>query len=110
MALVLSVIALVLSQIAKARGWLHSRGALHVWYHLGLFAAFGLLATRTSLRPWMRLCWLGAAVLFGLGMEYGEAVRYHSTVEWIDVGTDAAGVAAGAIVGWLLSSRAARAP
>jgi hypothetical protein len=109
-ALVLSVIAMVLSQIANARGWLHSRGAMHVLYHVGLFAAFGLLATRTSIRPWMRLCWLGAAVMFGLGMEYGEAVRYHSTVEWVDVGIDTAGVAAGAIAGWLLSCRAGRAP
>ena len=107
--LALSGVAVALSQVAASRGWLHSSGSLHVWYHLTLFAGFGGLILCASARPATRMCWLAAAVLLGLGMEYGEAVRYHGTLEWADVGNDAVGVVWGAAAGWLLARRMRRA-
>jgi hypothetical protein len=41
-------------------------------------------------------------------MEVGEAIRYQFALEWVDVRTDAVGVAVGGVAGWLLTRRAAK--
>jgi hypothetical protein len=110
LALVLGIVTVLLSQISDSRVWLRSQGGLHVWYHLALFGLFGVLAICASRRATVRVGWLLAAALFGLAMEYGEATRYLFALEWIDVRTDALGVALGGLAGWLLTRRPGTAP
>ncbi len=98
----------MLSQISDSRVWLHSEGGLHVWYHLALFGVFGVLAIYASKRTSARFTWLVAAALFGLVMEYGEAIRYQFALEWTDVRTDALGVAIGGLAAWLFSAARGR--
>jgi hypothetical protein len=108
LALALVIVTILLSQISNSRGWLRSMGGLHIWYHLALFGVFGVLAIYASSRTSVRVGWIVAAVLFGLAMEYGEAIRYQFALEWPDVRTDAVGVAIGGLAGWLLTRRAAK--
>jgi len=96
-------VAVLLSQIPDSRVWLHSSGVLHVWFHLGLFVVLSLLATRISDRTSVRLTWLAALLLLGLGMEFAEAYNFSGIMEWADVRSDAIGVALGGLAGWLLS-------
>ena len=104
-AIVLGSVAFGLSQIGASRLWLHSYGDMHFVYHAALFAAFGFLAVLGSPRPWVRVCWLVVAVLIGLGIEYGEVMRFGIAMEWFDVWTDLAGLAVGALGGWVLVRR-----
>jgi len=97
----LGAAALAVSQLNVARGLLNAQSHLHVWYHLGFFAALGLLAIFSSSRPSVRIGLLLFAVLIGVAIEYGEVLRYHTDMEWYDVRTDATGIAIGAIFAWL---------
>jgi len=103
--IVLACTAFLLSLYAPDRGWLHSRGRLHIWYHLALFASLGLLAMRASVQRSERYALLIAAVLVGIGIELVEASRYGIPLEWKDIRTDIAGVILGGIAGWLLRRR-----
>ena len=100
--------AILLSLSTRGRLMLHTMGALHIWYHLALFIILGVLAVRSSAKPAVRCCLLLCAALLGLGIESLEAFRYRIPLEWYDVRTDIAGVAIGAILGWLLSRRATK--
>ncbi len=101
--LVLAAVSMVLSQVTNSRHWLHSTGRLHGWYHFLPFAVLGLLAMLSSpLRP-TRASWVLFAAMLGFAMELGEALRYGGLLEWGDVGMDAAGVAVGAVLGWVAS-------
>ncbi len=108
--LALCIVTVLLSQSIAPRVWLRSSGGLHIWYHLALFGVFGVLAICASRRASVRISWLIVAVLFGLAMEYGEAVRYQFELEWADVRTDALGVLLGGVAGWLLTRRAGKTP
>lgn len=108
LALALSIVTVLLSQISDSRVWLRSTGGLHVWYHLALFGVFGVLAIYASRRTSVRVTWLLAVVLFGFAMECGEAIRYQFALEWTDVRTDALGVAIGGVAAWLFSRRAGK--
>jgi len=99
----LSVTALALSQVDAVRGLLRTSGDLHVWYHLALYAVFGLLLMRISPRWPTRLRWLALVLAVAVVLEYGERLRYRTDMEWYDVGTDAVGIAVGAAAGWLLA-------
>jgi len=101
--MVLAAIAMVLSQFADSRHWLHTTGRLHGWYHFLPFAVLGLLAMWASPLLCVRLSWVLFAGMLGFAMELGEALRYDGVLEWHDVWMDAAGVAAGAVAGWLVS-------
>jgi hypothetical protein len=105
LAVVLACTAFLLSFSNDAKVWLHTTGRFHAAYHLALFATLGLLAMRSSTNPLKRSVFLAAAVLLGMGIEYTEAARFQSVIEWNDVRTDTAGVALGAVLGWLLSGR-----
>ncbi len=102
----LSCIAVFLSLVANSRVWFHSSGRLHIWYHVGLFALLGLLTMCISRRSSTRLVWLAVFILLGGCMEFGEAVRFHGSMEWNDVLSDTVGVVLGALAGLLISSDA----
>ena len=103
--IVLACTAFLLSLYAPDRSWLHSKGRLHVWYHLVLFATLGLLAMRASVQRSERYALLIAAVLVGIGIELVEAARFATPLEWKDIRTDLAGVVLGGIAGWWLRRR-----
>jgi hypothetical protein len=105
LAIVLACTAFLLSLYAPDRSWLHSKGRLHIWYHLALFATLGLLATRASVRRSERDALLMAAGLVGVVMEFVESSRYGGPLEWKDIGTDIFGVVLGGIAGWWLRRR-----
>jgi hypothetical protein len=105
LALAVTCCAILLSLSTRGRMMLHTEGPLHPWYHLALFILLGLLAMRSSTKPFIRLALLAAAALLGLGIEYMEAYRYAIPLEWYDVRTDTSGVVLGALLGWLLSRR-----
>ncbi len=100
---VLAAVAVVLSQVADSRHWLHETGRLHDWYHLALFAVLGLLAMLVSPLRSVRMSCVLSALMLGFAIELGEALRYGGLLEWADVLTDAGGVCAGAVMGWLLT-------
>jgi hypothetical protein len=100
--------AILLSLSMRGRMMLHTEGPLHLWYHLALFILLGALAIRSSTKPPVRVGLLICLAMLGLGIEYMEALRYGGSLEWYDVRTDTAGVAIGAILGWLLSRRATK--
>jgi len=101
--IVLAAVAMVLSQVADSRHWLHTTGRLHGWYHFVPFAVLGLLAMFASPLLSTRMSWVLFAVMLGFAMELGEAMRYGGLIEWGDVRTDAAGVVLGAVAGWFIS-------
>jgi glycopeptide antibiotics resistance protein len=106
LAIAITCAAILLSLSMRGRTLLHTEGPLHPWYHLALFITLGLLAYCSSAKLSVRVALLAAAVLFGLSIEYIEyieTIRYHNPIEWYDVRTDTAGVAIGAILGWVLS-------
>ncbi len=100
--IVLACTAFLLSLYAPDRAWLHSKGRLHLWYHLVLFAMLGVLAMRASVQRSERYALLIVAVLVGVGIELVEASRFVTPLEWKDIGTDICGVILGGIAGWLL--------
>lgn len=104
--LVLAIAAFALSLLPEgAKETLHTKGVLHAWLHLGLFAVLGALAIFSSNRTHMRLLLVACAMLLGLSIEYSEAVRFHSAFEPYDVMTDTCGVLIGALAGWLLTRK-----
>jgi membrane associated rhomboid family serine protease len=97
--------AVGLSFIGRSRGWLHTTGGLHVWYHVGLFTLLGALAMRVSKNPSTRAEWMVWMVVLGFGIESSQAILNHTTLEWADVWSDAGGIFVGGVAGWLLSMR-----
>jgi hypothetical protein len=79
---------------------MHTTGSLHVWYHLVLFLVLGALAWLSSDSGQVRLLLLVLAVLLGMGMEVGEAVRFHASIEGYDIRTDTLGVLLGGLAAW----------
>jgi len=102
LAIALGCLVAGLSLVGRSRVWLHTRGSLHLWYHMGLFGVLGTLAMRASNRTSRRAMWLAAAILLGLAMEFVQARASHAAIEWWDVETDCFGVALGCLAVWLL--------
>ncbi len=99
-----------LSFVGRSRAWLHTRGSLHLWYHMGLFGVLGALAVRTSGRMSRRVMGVAAVVLLGLAMEFVQARVSQAAIEWGDVQTDCFGVAIGCLAVWLLPGKRSNVP
>lgn len=91
-----------LSFVGRSRVWLHTRGMMHLWYHMVLFGVLGALAMRASSRISRRVMWVVGAILLGLAMEFVQARISQVDIEWGDVQTDCFGVALGCLAVWLL--------
>ena len=77
---------------------LHTKGRFHEWGHLFAFmaVAFVLLA---AAKTWpARLLLFAGALLFGLGIEYGQHRVYGMPAETMDMIVDATGVILGSIL------------
>jgi hypothetical protein len=89
LAIALGCLAVGLSLVEPSRAWLHTRGSLHLWYHMVLFGVLGALAVRASSRTSRRVMWLAAMMLLGLAMEIVQARANQAAIEWGDVRLDA---------------------
>jgi VanZ family protein len=105
LAIALGAAALGLSLIGRSRTLLHTTGSLHIWYHVVLFTVLGLLSLCASSSTSKRAEWVAWMVVLGFGIEASQAILNHTTMEWADVWSDAAGLVLGGVAGWLLSSR-----
>ncbi len=110
LAVALGCVVVGLSFVGRSRGWLHTRGSLHLWYHMVLFGVLGALAVRAANRISSRVMWVAAMLLLGLGMEFVQAGGSLAAVEWGDVQTDCFGVALGCLVVWLLPRKMSEIP
>jgi hypothetical protein len=99
-----------LSFVGRSRVWLHTRGSLHLWYHMVLFGVLGALAVRASKRMSRRVMWVAGAILLGLAMEFVQARISQAAIEWGDVQTDCFGVAMGCLAVWLLPDKRLHVP
>ena len=99
-----------LSLVGRSRGWLHTRGSLHLWCHMVLFGVLGALAVRASSRMSRRVMWVVGAILLGLAMEFVQARFSQAEIEWGDVQTDCFGVAMGCLAVWLLPGKEPHVP
>ena len=105
LAIPLAGAALALSLIGRSRGWLHTTGGLHVWYHVVLFAVLGGLSVCASTNPSKRAEWIVWMLVVGFGIEASQAIINQTTIEWADVGSDMCGIVVGGVVGWVAMSR-----
>ena len=99
-----------LSFVGGSRAWLHTRGMMHLWYHMVLFGVLGALAMRASSRISRRVLWVAGAILLGLAMEFLQARASQAAIEWGDVQTDCFGVAMGCLAVWLLPGKEPHVP
>ena len=99
-----------LSFVGRSREWLHTRGGLHLWYHMVLFGVLGALAVRASSRMSRRMIWLAAMMLLAMLMELVQARASQASIEWGDVQTDCFGVALGCLAVWLLPRKMSEVP
>jgi hypothetical protein len=76
---------------------LHTSGRLHSLGHLVTFSVVGYVAGRTSHSLLVRVLVFFGALIFGLGIEAGEHLIFHSGLEWKDVLVDAVGVICGTL-------------
>ncbi len=76
---------------------LHTSGRLHSWGHLTVFAVVGYVAGRTSSSRKTRVLVFLGALIFVLGIEFGEHLVFHNPLEWKDVLVDGLGVVAGTL-------------
>jgi glycopeptide antibiotics resistance protein len=97
--------AICLSLIGRSRGWLHTTGSLHVWYHVVLFAVLGVLSMTVSNSPSKRAEWMVWMVVVGFAIESSQAIINHTTMEWADVWSDGCCIVLGGVVGWVISLR-----
>jgi len=107
LAIALACAAVGLSLIGRSRGWLHTTGSLHVWYHVGLFGVLGGLSVCASRSPSKRAEWIAWMVVLGFGIESSQAILNQTTMEWSDVWSDIGGIVVGGVAGWLVSLREA---
>ncbi len=84
---------------------LHSHGRFHYWGHLAVFAVAGFLAVQTTRSLRARTAAFTACILFGLILEVGEHLVFHSPMEWKDVLVDAVGVCAGTLLARIVAHR-----
>jgi uncharacterized protein YfiM (DUF2279 family) len=102
LAIALGCLAVGLSFVGQSRAWLHTKGNLHLWYHMVFFGVLGALVACASSRMSRRVMSLVAVILLGVGMEFLQARATQSAIEWGDVQTDYFGVALGCLAVWLL--------
>lgn len=86
---------------------LHTSGRLHSWGHLTVFSIVGYVANRTSHSLLVRVLVFLGSVIFGLGIEVGEHMVFHSALEWKDVLVDGLGVVAGTLFALAISQKSA---
>ncbi len=110
LAIALGGVVTGLSFVGRSRAGLHTRGNLHLWYHMALFGLLGALAVLASNRISRRVLWLAAVVLLGLAMEFMQARDSQAAIEWGDVQTDCFGAALGCLAVWLLPAKMSRVP
>jgi hypothetical protein len=110
LAIALGCLAAGLSFVGRSRVWLHTRGMMHLWYHMVLFGVLGALAVRASSRISRRVMWVAGAIVLGLVMEFVQAQISKVDIEWGDVQTDCFGVALGCLAVWLLPRKKSEAP
>ena len=98
-AVVLVIAILVLSFLPKAdKHVLHTRGRFHSWGHLLAFMVVGFLLRSSARSLYGRLLLFVGALGFGVLIEFGEHVTFHSPMEWKDVFVDSLGVICGTLV------------
>lgn len=84
---------------------LHTMGRYHSWGHLIAFAVVGYVAARVGQSERLRIALFVAVILFGLGIEFGEHLVFHSMMEWKDVLVDTFGAGCGTLLVSLTSRR-----
>jgi hypothetical protein len=110
LAIALGCLVAGLSFVGRSRVWLHTKGSMHLWYHMVLFGVLGALAMRASSRISRRWMWVAGVILLGLTMEFLQARVNQTAIEWGDVQTDCFGVAMGCLAVWLLPGKRSQVP
>ena len=87
---------------------LHTRGVLHPWYHLAVFAALTFVFLRSAHTPRARLLCVAGALLMGSGTEFMQSIVYRYPVEQLDIVADTLGVACGVLSVLLTAVRASQ--
>lgn len=88
----------------RVKATLHTRGPLHAWAHLYLFAAICSLLLESVRGIRAITASAGAIAAFGLAIEVVQARVRLSRIEYGDVSTDLVGVLCGVAVCWLRSA------
>jgi hypothetical protein len=85
---------------------LHTGGRFHSWGHLVAFGVVAFVTAGIARSVWGRIFLFLGSLLFGLGIELGEHLVFHNSLEWMDVLVDAAGVVGGTLTAILSMPKA----